>query len=1090
MNYTISVDEPFKGEFKEEMFPIFFMKARLVSFDYGEVSFSDDDAGVLFLKAVRYAIKMCPVHICRALDDRQFEWLSRRGVDGPSQWIATNRLWVGFPSNCREAVVRIYNLWNACNLPITELKFKCYVSPEELDEVPKEEASISDMVATPLEESQSAVEELAQTTRYKVLELGKSLLDRYAFFVMSAFEKLLAPQLDECLRAEYTRSAIEIILSAGIDNLDFSGEGEQRMVRYGNVPRTFGEDALAAYFREQLSGNARWVSLSELIADIPEITEAWAVPFVEDMLPDAIPIVENGVFGYKLMGRFSWPSGFEEFIRESAFSTWSDVTEALDGWYGEGFFEDCHITRDTFKTVLGYYAYAGVTIAPMEWWQRIRPETIARGRDVVNSRSKKSVVPIDFNIIPLAVDLERDMPIHNTQRQSYGMEPDRSQVEFIQSSENSIRLLAPAGSGKTTTLLFRCKKLLEENPSGRILLLTFTRVAAEELRMRMYRYSEFIPLCGHVDVTTLNAYGYRIVRHAFPQSRLVETTSRWKVFALEKYLREVCSCSKIYGAHVEDTGWMREHSPSLMDFFDTLKTLAIDHEEVAGDDALRMRLTWLAKAGRGPSKLLLDSIKGLAEADWLTSAVASLQLTEVAQKIMPLYGPAAETMKECKALSFEDQKYWAWKVVKMPGMRMERNGYAHIMVDEFQDVNPIDLELVKSLRNLNNASLTIVGDDDQTIFEWRGATPKYIVSPNMFFSGEFTSYLLNVNYRSPQNIVAHAQRLIQFNKERVSKSTEAANRENAQIVCRTCDDYVSILRAILADVNNSAYKSVAVITRKRSHLIPYQILLASWNQEFFAAEDLNVLLSDAFRHVIKMLDIHCSRNLTSETVIELLNGVRTFHLGNEKAEAVKDVLSENEYTTLEEFADGLLANDFEEVFKYGKTYGRKILEFLNTQTVSETLNYLGEEFLGFKKEFVKARDDVFFTDPPFDELAEFARSYENDYRRFIFDLRKTIDTLSEIIYGNTTESTKTIRKGLATKLHLMTGLRTKGKEFDVVYILRADKDVWPNPQAFEAGFEESERRLFYVAMTRARKKLCFTFSHPTIYLREAGILHR
>lgn len=1096
MNYTIAVDEPFGGEFKEEMFPVELVAGHLVQVDIGQRSLMESDYDSLFLQVVRHVIKFNPARVYQAVEDRQFAWLSRRSVDGPSHWLAANRLMVGLPMNCREEIVRIYNLCNVCGVLITDLKFKCEVPPNAMDasgestEVPQ----VVETISSPQEDNRAAVEVLAEQTREKVQELGREMLDVYAFFVISAFEKRLAPMLDECLRAGYTRSAIETILSAGIEGLVFSGEGEQRTVRFGSWPRSFGEDALATRIREQLSGEKSWVPLSELVADIPEITEAWAVPFIEDVIPDAIPSVENGSFGYRLLGRFRFPPRFESCISQCDFTSWSETIGFLREYYGAYFLEEYHLTADILKEVLGYYAQLWDIPCPTEWQKRIRPSAAAHPRRaLLHPRTVRSAVPIDFALIPLAADPNRDV-LAVAGRQPYGLQPDASQSAFIESPARFIRLLAPAGSGKTTTMLFRCRKLLAENPHGRILLLTFTRVAAEELRQRMRRYAEFLPLCGHVDVTTLNAYGYRIVRHAFPHSRLVETSSNWKVFALQKYLKGVLESSDNLNRYSDDLPWMREHSPSLMKFFDTLKTLAIDHEEVKGEEALLNRLAMLAKSGHGPSMLFEESVNGLKEADWLRSSIYSRQLSEVAQNLLPLYEQASEVMKDQGALTFEDQKYWAWKIVKMPGMRMERNGYAHVMVDEFQDVNPIDLELVKSLQAINQASLTIVGDDDQTIFEWRGATPKYIVNPENFFSPRqgtlaFTSYLLSINYRSPQNIVEHAQQLIRHNRKRVAKKTGATNHEIATVVCLQHENYDAILKKVLLDVDNPAYQSVAVITRKRSHLIPYQILLASQERVFFAAEDLNVLLSDAFARIIKILEIHEYENFRIDHAIELLTGVRTYRLGKEKEEIVRNVFADQAYPTLNAFATGLMLGDFEEAFeKRGPVYGRKIQDFLCTRTVSDAVRCLADNFHGFKKDFERGQDSIFFTDPPFEELAEFAERYACDYFGFVSDLKKAIANLGEIISNHAEGGEQRIQNGLTTKLHLMTGLRTKGKEYDVVYILRADNDVWPNPQAFKAGFEEGERRLFYVAITRARKKLCFTFDHPTDYLREAHIL--
>lgn len=1104
MHCKVRIEEPFLGEFKDDMFPIELVSASLASIEFGDKEFKDDDQRQVFLAVVRWLCAQYPSYVNRAVEERLFSWLSRRTVESPAEWFAANRLWVGIPCDCREMVVRLYNLWNACGLRTTDLLFVCKLHEDDIQTLNTKAKGVPVTPGLPSQKiPRTAAEILAEETRQKVAKLGRAMLTKFGFFVFTAFEQKLALAFGECLPEGYGRSVLETLLSAAIDHVVFCGQDDQRIARSSDKPPFHGEEAIAAVIRNRLISAHGWLSLKDIVADIEVITESWTVPFIEDVMLEAIPVVKDGVFGYRLLETFSFPLGFEAFLCDGfanrVFHSRSETMKALTDRFGNEFWEDYHLDEKTLQMIVGYYAELCDADCLSEWMARIRPVDLCdKGGSVPITRGNVKP-PVDFKVIPLASSPNQihQVPGHVC---ASAVVPDSSQRQFICNSERFIRLLAPAGSGKTTTLLFRCRHLLEGTPDGRILLLTFTRVAAEELRRRMRECKEFVSLLGHVDVTTLNAYGYRIVRHAFPQSRLGETSSRWKVFALGRYLKDVLKMSSKFCKYADDDWWMREHSRSLFDFFDTLKTLAIDHEEVLAEASLKAKIFLLAKAGLGPSNLFELSLKGLHESGWLAASDYNRQYKEMVDSLLPLYSQAAEVMKENRVLTFEDQKYWAWKLLKMPGMRMERNGYAHIMVDEFQDVNPIDVELVKSLRALNDSSLTIVGDDDQTIFEWRGATPRYIVSPREFFSSEclqieFASCQLNVNYRSPSNIVSHAQSLIACNKERKHKMPTASSTSNAVIQCMPCDDYEKILDAILADVDSAAFHSVAVITRKRSHLIPYQILLASQDRDFFAAEDLNVMLGDAFSAVLNLLEIHEAANFgladfDNDLAIDLLNAVRTFHLGHEKAESVRDIFSDRKYKNMSAFVEGLIEGDFNEVFsERGMIYGRRLRSFLATDTVAESIECLANDFSGLRKSFSKATDDVFFADPPFDELIDFSKRYGDDYQEFLFDVRKAIASLGQIVNDQNDKETKPVDKGGGVKLHLMTGLRTKGKEFDSVYVLHAEDGVWPNPQAIEAGFDEGERRLFYVAMTRARRKLSFVFcGKPTQYLHEAGIL--
>ena len=179
------------------------------------------------------------------------------------------------------------------------------------------------------------------------------------------------------------------------------------------------------------------------------------------------------------------------------------------------------------------------------------------------------------------------------------------------------------------------------------------------------------------------------------------------------------------------------------------------------------------------------------------------------------------------------------------------------MVDEFQDINPLDLALIKAIVERNKATLTIVGDDDQAIFEWRGATPEYILHPEEYFGASFTDYQLQINYRSPSNIVSLSQRLIANNENRVSKQVSATNDADvAEIAIKKTDSINERLALVTDVVRNTEYPGkVAVISRFRRQLIPYQIYFAYDGAPFNTAVDLDVFSSNAFDDLIRLLEI-------------------------------------------------------------------------------------------------------------------------------------------------------------------------------------------------------------------------------------------
>ena len=144
--------------------------------------------------------------------------------------------------------------------------------------------------------------------------------------------------------------------------------------------------------------------------------------------------------------------------------------------------------------------------------------------------------------------------------------------------------------------------------------------------------------------------------------------------------------------------------------------------------------------------------------------------------------------------------------------------YDHVLVDEFQDINPLDLSLIKAIVERNQATLTVVGDDDQAIFEWRGASPEYILEPQRYFGVPFKDYQLETNYRSPRNIVSHSQQLIANNNNRVAKRVRAAKTAtDADIDVVTIDSISDRLRYVTDVVRDTEVPGrVAVIGLRRS----------------------------------------------------------------------------------------------------------------------------------------------------------------------------------------------------------------------------------------------------------------------------------
>jgi len=673
---------------------------------------------------------------------------------------------------------------------------------------------------------------------------------------------------------------------------------------------------------------------------------------------------------------------------------------------------------------------------------------------------------------------------------------DESQREFCEAPPVNIRLLAPAGCGKTHSLLYRCKHLAESKGSGsRFLIITFTRVARDEIKTRLHSDSDFGDIRDFVEVATLNSWGWRRVRAVHQHPRLI-TTSTDLYFAAKQQLQPIWS--KYPNIEAAMTGRKANSvAKSLLESIDQLKSLGFDHRVDKEVDHFQRSLLTLQSIGL--AQRWNEVWQSIAQMGVLTSESLQLLLgrnhsssvsLEVASKrffdeFFDFWCKATEFLVSQSTFSLEDQKYVAFLDEDEKVSRGSHlSGVAqidHVLVDEFQDINPLDLNLISAIVKRNRSTLTIIGDDDQAIFEWRGATPHFILNPSSFLGDSFQTYTLARNYRCPRNIVEMSQSLIKHNANRVDKTVSAVLKENAEVSVRCVrgiSDAMNEVQKLVSDAAGSGGRT-ALISRKRSQIIPYQVFFASESMPFCAAEDLQVFLSETFERLLEILAIkskYSLRQTVTQAVGETVNAlsmVLRFPLRPPDALGIKAFLSESgpnricdALTALESY-DGTIGRHSAKTLLLPAIEGA--MKFFEAERVDAALHAISSDFSGMKQDYGKAEEDIFFLDPPFAQLVEFAGRYDCDFDRFIDDIDKAKRLLVRVPPDDDDFlETSSLH---ARPIHLMTAPRAKGKEFDNIVLLDVNEGMWPIVHADTPEKIEAERRLFYVAMTRAKKKL-------------------
>lgn len=702
-----------------------------------------------------------------------------------------------------------------------------------------------------------------------------------------------------------------------------------------------------------------------------------------------------------------------------------------------------------------------------------------------------------------------------------GVVLDSAQQAFCGSEDGCVRLLAPAGSGKTFSLLHRCKAIAERVGDARVrfLVFTFTRAARDELRDRLRIDPAFAQVHSLVNVTTLNAWGFRQVKNRMTNPKLL-TSQADRFFCMSNVLQPVWRNHERVGALLEDSRRRPQAARELSDLIDFLKSMGFRHERMASDNGFEAFLEHVdyLRECRLDAHLVrffrrlqdLEIIRGKPEDS----------LKEAFDHFMRFWVESCVHLGRSALLTLDDQKYWARILLEEQVARgVSVSGaarYPYVLVDEFQDINPLDLQLLRAVTAINEAELTIVGDDDQAIYEWRGATPEFILSPEKFLGRSYKTIVLTNNYRSPRNIVVLSQKLIAHNRRRVPKDVHPVLKRDAEIrvlQCRAIPDSVERTVQLVEELSEkNDCERIALIGRKRSQIIPYQIVFAGKGIPFYAAEDLHVLLSEAFEELKGILKIRAMHDLDVpfggdpvQDLLKLCDKVKRYPLSKTDRGALLRELYSKRPTSLLEAWKALLQytgplKGSNEDGRMSRTFASAIAALMQAQTVAQCVEAVSEHFEGLQKDYGKSLDDIFYADPPFLYLAEFAERYGDDFTSFYRDVEKAVGTLARVAPDDELEekADSTEDADWKRRLHLMTALRAKGKEFDAVIVLDANDGIWPSRFARTDEEREQERRLFYVAVTRARRYLYFVVNDsilresqvPSPYLAEMGLIDR
>ena len=624
---------------------------------------------------------------------------------------------------------------------------------------------------------------------------------------------------------------------------------------------------------------------------------------------------------------------------------------------------------------------------------------------------------------------------------NYQNDLNENQYNAVTTEAQHVRVIAGAGSGKTRVLTYRISYLISElgvDP-WKILAITFTNKVANEMKTRVIN---MIPEASKdLSIKTFHSFAAFFLRHEI----------------------------SILGFPASFTILDEEDQTKLV------KDIAAEMGFKRGDKIVALTLSYI-----GRQKLLEkypDDINIVKPA------------FEDEKTCLEIYQRYEEEKYKNFALDFDDLLLLTNRILEnYPDIRSKwQNRIDHILIDEFQDTNDVEYKMVKFLKK-PEASLYVVGDPDQTIYTWRGANQNIILDLNNKFYDMIT-IVLDRNYRSTQAILNSANKLIAHNKLRVTKNLYTKENLGDPVNVHSSPsgrleaDYVAREISKLKQFGKIQYRDIALLYRSNyitmdfeqaltRYQIPYKIYGGT---KFYQRREIKDVL--AYFHLI----VNTKDDISFSRIIN----VPKRGIGDASEQQIKEEAKAANKSLYEYLRD---------VDPKESEISNKILNSLKTMITN--IEIAREDIAKNEEVFSKILEDMIWSlgyqdyllkEDDGDERVENVRALFEDIRHYLkSNPESTFDEYLQNIALLSAQD-EVVDGDYVT---LMTVHTAKGLEYPVVFVVRFNQGVFPNMRAMnEGGYLaiEEERRLAYVAMTRAKQKLYLTLSNDYSYVIQSNL---
>ncbi|MGN0155137.1 MAG: ATP-dependent helicase [Lachnospiraceae bacterium] len=582
---------------------------------------------------------------------------------------------------------------------------------------------------------------------------------------------------------------------------------------------------------------------------------------------------------------------------------------------------------------------------------------------------------------------------------------NKGQMTAIHHVNGPMLALAGPGSGKTTAMVYRIRYLIEEAkiPSAGILVITFTRASAREMEERFQKLMGGSK-CQCTFGTFHSVFFYILkIAYGYRSDNILSEEEKYSIIRdiIRNKQLEYEDEEELISEIIREISMMKGDMISLEHFYSSC----------LGEDVFR-----------------------------------------------EIYREYEERISSKGKLDFDDMMVYCYELLmQRPDiLKSLQKRYTHILVDEFQDINKIQYEITKLLAAPQN-NLFIVGDDDQSIYGFRGAKPEIMLHFTSDYP-EAKETLLDINYRCSRNITEGAVKLIENNRIRYPKKIISEKGYEEPILIhhmKTRKEENSHVLEQIASYHREGipYPEMALIFRTNVQARGIVHKLVEYNIPFLMRDKVPCIY-DHFT-VQNILDyIRAAMGIRDRALfLRILNKPNRYLSRELLTEPVVD------FEQLRTMVDGKnWALDNIDQLEYELKILAGLKPFAAVNFIRKAIGY--DEYL---REYADYRhlnlEDLMST---LDELQEMAKQYKTfgDWFEGIDQYRKDLEQHSRL-------QLKENREGIVvTTMH-----SAKGLEFDTVFILEANEGMTPYKKAVKPEEIEEERRMFYVAMTRARSHL-------------------